>query len=136
MISPHKQEMGFTLLELLIVLVLAGLLASLVFPRLDRVWQSINESNQLDDILSQIATLGYRVHLNQQQFTLDKQWATNNSMLQIAQGWSIKADKTIHYRANGICSGGELIIKSARSSYEYTLEAPFCKPMLKKNALK
>lgn len=52
--APFKTTHGFTLLELLIVLVIVGTLASLVAPTFDRAISSLRARSALDRLVSEV----------------------------------------------------------------------------------
>ena len=56
--DAHERVRGFTVLELLVVLLLLGLLAALVAPNLERFYAGLTRSTERDYILGQFADLG------------------------------------------------------------------------------
>ena len=61
---------GFTLLELLVVLLLAGLIATLALPNLDRLRAAFTTSTERGYILDQIAGLGRRAMLEERAYVV------------------------------------------------------------------
>ena len=55
---PAARAPGFTLLELLVVLVLVGLVATLALPNLERLQGAVTRKTERDAILDQFAGLG------------------------------------------------------------------------------
>ena len=50
---------GFTLIEIIVVMVIVGLLTSIALPRLVRLYASVENSSQRNAIKDQIEGLGY-----------------------------------------------------------------------------
>ena len=61
---------GFTLLELLVVLVLVGLVTTLALPNLDRLQGAVTRKTERDHILDQLAGLGRRAMLERRAYVV------------------------------------------------------------------
>ena len=61
---------GFTLLELLVVLLLVGLITALALPNLERLLTTVTTSTERDYILDQIAGLGRRAMLQERAYVV------------------------------------------------------------------
>ena len=61
---------GFTLLELLVVLVLVGLVTALALPNLERLLASATRSTERDYILDQLAGLGRRAMVEERSYVV------------------------------------------------------------------
>lgn len=124
---------GYTLLELLVVLLLLSLVAGLIMPRLSTLYESAVRSFQQEDLLQQIAGLGYKAYQQGKTYRLgpleDGQIALDPP-LTIPEGWTINAETPIDYYPNGVCTGGVISLQQAFFAQQWLLEPPLCQPVL------
>ncbi|MDO8890547.1 MAG: prepilin-type N-terminal cleavage/methylation domain-containing protein [Sulfurimicrobium sp.] len=125
---------GFTLVEILVVLVVIGLIAGVAMPNMVKILQSTERAGQRDTLLGEIAGLGYRAYLTGQPITLGEVpvaaggEAEPQAPFQIPQGWKLEIHQPITYNFNGICSGGKITLVSPDERREiFRLEPPRCK---------
>ena len=123
-----KYDGGFTIIELVIVMLLISLIAGLVMPRFSKIYQNSVISYEKDDMITQLSIYGYVAYQNQQHYQLSND---DHSLLELKEGWSLKIDTPIHYHANGVCTGGEILLYKGSQQYHIVLTAPFCKAQLK-----
>jgi general secretion pathway protein G len=136
---------GFTLLELLAVLLILSLLAGMVAPRLSKMYESVQIAFERDEVLAQLNGLNYLAFQQSQDFVLtrfpvekgandnlesaeklEKEAITNELPLELPEGWQIRADTPIFFRANGACSGGMVYLQFQERSFRVQLKPPFC----------
>ncbi len=136
-----KSASGFTLLELMVVLVLAGLLLGLVIPNLERLYESVVLSTERDQILDQFAALGREALAQGRDYAVfgtTEDSATEQSSrpagnyqpypLELPEGWRIHLENPVLVRANGICLGGEVtLLHAVRAPVQVRLTAPYCR---------
>ena len=132
---------GFTLLELIVVLLLVGLVTALAMPNLSQLYTSVTGAAERDYILDQFAGMGQKALLSGQGFlvlgTADSaearlsQKASNGDgqvfELDMPEGWRVRLEEPLILRANGVCLGGELtLIRAGKLAYQISLDPPYC----------
>ena len=125
-------QAGFTLLEILVVMVIVGFLAGVVTPRLYLAAQRIEIAAQRTRILTELAALGYRAYAYGQAIELPvilpRQSVPAGFPLEVPSGWQIQIPKPIRYSFNGICSGGSItLINPDKLREDLELRAPQCR---------
>jgi prepilin-type N-terminal cleavage/methylation domain-containing protein len=123
---------GFTLVELTVVLALAGLVMALVAPGLQVVAASVERAALRDGLLSDIAALNVRAYSLGQGFTLSSGTAgqilsDGKPMLDLPSGWRLEANPPIQFAFSGWCSGGRVrIVAGDGEAYIVNLRASDC----------
>lgn len=133
--QPGFTSRGYTLVEILVVMVIIGLLAGVALPRLYDLARRFEISAQRDKLLIDIGNLGYRAYQTGQAMQLGAPDAAQTpggaiiAPLTIPPGWKMELSQPIHYSFNGVCSGGQLILHDPDNRTEsLTLSAPLCLP--------
>lgn len=132
---------GYTLLELLVVLVIFSFLAAVTIPRLTNMYDSVQLAFERDEVFASLSQLGYLVFRQRRDFTLtvypipyeklDSEVKPNQQpLLDLPEGWQIQAKTPILFRANGICNGGIIELKYQQQLFKLQLDPPFCQPKL------
>lgn len=124
----YLQNKGFTLLELLIVLLVLGLVTGLVLPRMSAIYEGMVVSYEKDDIVSQLNGLHFKTFQQGENFDLMVYPLPTNSpkLLELPEGWKLQAQQPIRFRSNGACTGGHLTLFHGEETFVVKLEPPFC----------
>lgn len=122
---------GYTLLELLVVLLLLSLVAGLIMPRLSTLYEGAVRAFQQEDLLQQVAGLGYQAYQQGKAYRLgqlDDEKIVLEPLLTMPEGWTISAEPPIDYYPNGVCTGGVISLQQAFFSQQWRLAPPLCQP--------
>jgi len=162
MVSRPHNKSGYTLLELLVVLVIFSLLAGIIIPHLITMYYSVKAAYERDEALSQISGLNYQAFKQGKKFKLTRYPVEQNEAstveessefedgteyvesadggestdideaedvpLELKEGWTLRTDTPILFRANGVCSGGTVYLKYYdQAEFSVRLTPPFCR---------
>ena len=117
---------GFTLIEILVVLVIIGLTAGVVLPKLFAIAQRFELASQRDDLLTEIGNLGYKAYTTGRPLSLGGPDAMQP--VAIPSGWRVEALQPIRYNFNGVCSGGTVtLVRPDGVREDIKLSAPSCR---------
>lgn len=124
----HKKEkergiannLGFTMVELLVTLVLLGLIASVAAPSLDS-WLRSRQANALRSALSsELALLPMKANRQGSAITIN-----DASQLQ-AQALQLEFLEPVVVLANGYCKGGQVALVQNDKRVKFDVLAPYC----------
>ena len=125
--SDSRASSGYSLVEVIVVLVLLSLVTSVVIPNLSSTLDRFQLRSNQDEVLIQLSGLGYLAYQKQQaiEFYPDDDLG---DVLELPEGWTIELEGPIIYQANGICLGGTITLVYEKEAEEFLLTAPFCRP--------
>ncbi|MDE0241997.1 MAG: prepilin-type N-terminal cleavage/methylation domain-containing protein [bacterium] len=136
----RKSRLGFTLLELLIVLALLGLATAIAMPNLERFYAAATRATERDYVLDQVAALGRQAVLNGSAYvvfgnapSLDPSEAARFAeyetyVVDVPDGWRLQFDQPLVVLANGVCLGGALTLsREGEETVRVELAPPYCR---------
>lgn len=125
------QVAGYTLLELVVVLVLMGLLMGVATPKVIQLYRSVEFSLEKDDILFQLSRLSFNVYKSGRAFELQNLASEdNNTFITLPEGWEFDAlqSSNITFSPLGYCDGGQARFVKQNRELIVSLSAPSCSP--------
>ena len=137
-LSRRKRSDGFTLLELIVVLVILGVVGALALPNLQNLYASVTRRADRDIALDQIARLGAEALLSGRGFVVRPSASSKEEdapsagyverELDLPADWGFELDRPLRVQPNGVCLGASLTLVDPRGRRtEHDLEPPFCR---------
>ena len=114
-------QRGFTLLELLVVLVLVGMIAGMVGPRFIDLAERLRHRNEWQTLQQRINGLPMEVQQTGRPMALQElPWM-------LPAGWQLKTERPVRYLSNGVCLGGQLqLLQGDEVKRRIVLTPPYC----------
>ena len=122
-----RASSGYSLVEVIVVLVLLSFVTSLVIPNLSSTLERFQFRSKQDEVLTQLSGLGYLAYQKQQAIVLYP-GDDLDDLIELPEGWAIEIEGPIRYQANGICLGGTITLIYKQEAKEFLLTAPYCRP--------
>lgn len=132
---------GFTLLELLVVLMLLGVITSIALPNLTKLYDRIVAKLALDSVLDQFEAVGRDAYLDNKNYAiLDSGYSEDRFRVDYPQlnqfflfpiklqdGWAVTTTEPLLILSNGVCLGGDVkLTYNNLTVYNKKLAAPNC----------
>ena len=140
--QPNSRESGFTLIEMLVVLLLGALLTATVLPAMQRMHDAAQYKTARDALVGRLGELAYEAFASGRSVVLTSSGAAATPGLpgkggeeaqppypvEVPEGWVIEVERPIKFAFNGICEGGTLTLRApGRPPEKLLLEPPLCK---------
>ena len=125
--SDSRASSGYSLVEVIVVLVLISLVTSVVIPNLSSTLDRFQLRSKQDEVLIQLSGLGYLAYQKQQAIVLHPEDDLGD-VFELPEGWDIEIEAPIRYEANGFCLGGTITLVYEQQTEKFLLIAPFCRP--------
>ena len=124
-----RQTAGYTLLEILFVLLLVGLVGALVVPRVGVIYDNLVLRSDREQLLRSIQLLPMEALARRVPIAAGVKKNSAIELLNPPRGWEVSFSEGLTYQANGFCTGGTVtLLHSSQRSWNYRLGAPFCMP--------
>jgi prepilin-type N-terminal cleavage/methylation domain-containing protein len=120
------KQRGFTMIELLVVLVILGLTSALVLPKFPAIYERFKGRAEEDKFYQSLSVLSLRAYTQQTQLVLDEK--TVRHLLDLPESWHITIANPIIYKSNGICLGGKVGLSVNGVARQIPLAPPYCDP--------
>lgn len=126
---PEIGVSGFTLLEVLVVLVLIAGAIAIVAPRLERTYAAIVSSGDRAETIRQVERLPAMVRATGQVLELPAQSDALAELLTLPEGWRVETAEPLLIEASGACHGTSVTVHPRLSEVVETwrLGTPDCR---------
>lgn len=131
--SPRRKQIGFTLIEMTVVLVILGMVTALAIPNLVNLYQSVERRTSFDAAFSSFNALGRVAHQQKGGFVLSapggRLETTDQSIaLAFPENWNVELGGPVRFLSNGACLGGDIrITEDQELLHQQPLKKPFCR---------
>ncbi|MEE4661435.1 MAG: type II secretion system protein, partial [Halieaceae bacterium] len=109
--TPPDIQAGFTLLEILLVLMIVGLAGAVVVPRVSVIYDNLVLRGEREALLRDIQTLPLRAQANSNSFAVapdSPEIRPLSEAITPPEGWRVEFSEQLRYQSNGFCLGGEV----------------------------
>lgn len=115
--SLRRKSGGFTLIEMMAVMVLIALLSAVVLPSFQRWFDGLDSRVQATELASRLQRLYSRTALLGQDFVLTTKTAASlladrNAAFLLPTGWAMADDTSIVFSGTGVCAPATLKLHS------------------------
>lgn len=124
--ASRTRAIGFTLLEMVVVLAIIATIAGVALPNFARMIESYEQKSTLGSVTSELGELSFKAYTQAKPMLLSPETA-RTLLPSLPTDWQVAIEAPVTIQANGFCSGGLATI-TARSgaAWQITLRAPLC----------
>ncbi|MEM0952932.1 MAG: prepilin-type N-terminal cleavage/methylation domain-containing protein [Pseudomonadota bacterium] len=130
--TPRNTTQGFTLLEILLVLVIVGLAGTVVVPRVSVIYDNLVLRSEREALLRDIRALPLQARAAGRSVVAasDDSASSLGHIIDVPEHWAVEFSESLRYQANGFCTGGAvLLLHDSGAVWRYGLAAPYCEPV-------
>ncbi|MBI2382258.1 MAG: prepilin-type N-terminal cleavage/methylation domain-containing protein [Gammaproteobacteria bacterium] len=127
---PNNLARGYTLLEMLVVLVILGLMSGVVGPRIwtqIRVWR---ESSMIRDVADQIRHLPFEAYSRGHGFHFASEKQARQLLGSLPSDWQVQVITPFRVQANGVCEPGRFAFTVDERTHQIEVQAPLCRTVI------
>lgn len=95
-------QAGFTLLEVLVVLVIISMAVAVIGPRLQNTYDSVTRSGERADVIRQLERLPL-IAREKRGMQLEPGSSALDELLDLPEGWRVTTGQALHIEASGAC---------------------------------
>lgn len=122
-LPANRREYGFTLIEILVVLLIAALVSGIVIPQAFKLIGTYRRHGQRGLIQQQFNQLPLRAYITGRSYVLSDKHSPK-----LPKGWQLKVSKPVNYALSGQCTAGKISLKSPLGEITtYAIAPPDCK---------
>ncbi|MDR7088707.1 prepilin-type N-terminal cleavage/methylation domain-containing protein [Cellvibrio fibrivorans] len=119
-----NQRKGFTLVEILVVLILLGLTSALVLPKFPALYERFKSRAEQDNFYQALGALGLKAYTQQKTITLNATSA--RELVEVPDDWELHIETPIVYKPSGLCLGGDVSYTAKGFTTTIKLAPPYC----------
>ena len=118
---------GFSLLEMLVVLVLVATMTALVAPRLHGTVQAIATSGERAEVTRQVERLPLLARQQGRPIEVEAGGDVTAVSPDFPEGWKVRPITALNIARNGICAAANLRVEGREMIEEWSVGSPDCK---------
>lgn len=144
--GPRHRFSGFTLLEMMIVMVLLGMIASLTLPAMQRWHDALLARSEVSTVMEALQAAAFDAGAKRQTLMLDsksfviagadRSTSSSNAasvnaearvQVNLPAGWQVKRSVPAMFGADGLCRPGLVALRSASGNHLlFAIKGPIC----------
>lgn len=138
--SKKRGQTGFTLLEMVVVMVLLGLVSSMTLPAMQRWHAGLVAKSEASAIVEALQTAAFESGVQKRSLVLDQSSFTSQPhdqltdtksgqvYIQLPAGWQVRRTVPAIFGADGLCKPGLAALRSATgTALIFQVHGPLCR---------